>query len=218
MKTYIRVLGILNLITCLGLLGLWTFGLFQLLEDEPEDLWILLLLAIPLYSLIHFVIFHRFGFNYKAEFTKSQRVAMVSLAIVFGLSFLLLIIPNIVRFNATLNQNEKLAEPLTLGVDTTAYGYTASLTTKYLNGKINYQFQTLSSEPFKKDRPTIPTFTIELYDEDGFFIDQIVISNYSRNVDGVGNVTGISANSNQYIDSDDYKRIAKWGLMISKSK
>lgn len=216
MKQYSRVLGIVSFVTCIGLFGLLVFGLMQ--SPSEDEGWILILLSLPLYSLIHFIILHRFGFNYKAEFTKPQNIAVVGLALVFGFSFLFLIPSNIVKFNAALRENELLARPLKLGTETTAYGYSADLTTKYLNGKINYQFQTLSSDPFKKDRATIPTFTIKLYDVDGFFIDEIVISDYSRNVDRDGNVTGISANSNKFMDTEDYKRVAKWGLLISRTK
>ncbi|WKK79424.1 hypothetical protein [Marivirga arenosa] len=214
MKQYSRILGIVSFIACIGLFGLLIFGFIE----SEEERWILILLSIPLYAFIHFILLHRFGFNYKAEFTKPQSIAVVSLSLIFGLSFLLLIPPNIVRFNSIIKENEKLAEPLKLGIDTTAYGYSAGLNTKFLNGQINYQFQTLASEPFKKDRPNVPSFTIKFYDEDGFFINEIEISNYTRNVDSEGNVTGISANSSEYMNSGDYKRIADWGLVINKSK
>jgi hypothetical protein len=214
MKTYSRILGIISFVTCLGLLGLWIFGLFQLMEDDPEELWILLLLAIPLYTLIHFVILHRFGFNYKAEFTKSQKFSTLVLAIIFSCIFIFMLPSGVKKFNRTVTLEQELSKAVQWKSDTTAYRYVGHLTTKYIDGKILYQFNVRSETEFK---PTLTGFSIDFVDSDGFLIDNIQITDYSKNVDNNDKVLGLTSNGSENFSISDYERIADWNLMVTAS-
>ncbi|MEQ9216642.1 MAG: hypothetical protein RLO17_01280 [Cyclobacteriaceae bacterium] len=214
MKTYSRILGIISFLTCLGLLGLWIFGFFQLMEDDPEELWILLLLAIPLYTLIHFIIIHRFGFNLNIEFTKSQKVSTLVLIIIFSCIFIFMLPSGVKKFNRTVTLEQELSKAVQFRSDTTAYGYIGHLTTKYIDGKILYQFYVRSEKEFK---PTLTGFSINFVDEDGFLIDNIRITDYSKNVDNNDRVFGLTSNSSEYFTIGDYKRIADWDLAVTTS-
>lgn len=211
MKVYIRILGIVSFVSLLGLLGLWVFGLFELMEDEPESLWILILLAIPLYSFIHFTILHRFGFNYNAEYSRPQKVSILVLAILFACIFLIMIPPNVKRFHKAITLEEELSKAIEWESDRTAYGYVGFLTTKHIDGDLLYQFQARSEKEFK---PTLTAFIINFLDEDGFLIDEIEIKNFSKSVDNDGRVFGISSNSSEYFPAKKYNRIRDWDLLI----
>ena len=214
MKTYSRILGIVSFVTCLALLGLWIYGFIQLIEEEPEELWILLLLAIPLYTLIHFIILHRFGFNLKVEFTKSQKISVFVLTVIFSCIFIFMLPSGVKKFNRTVTLEQELSKAVEWKADTTAYGYVGHLTTKYIDGKILYQFYVRSETEFK---PSITGFSVNFVDNDGFLIDNIRITDYSKNVDNAGKVFGLTSNASEYFAIGDYERIADWDLMVTTS-
>ena len=182
------------------------------MENEPENIWILILLAIPLYSLIHFTIFHRFGFNYNAEYTKPQKISIIVLAIFFSCIFLIFIPPNVKRFYKAITLEEELSKAIKWESDTTAFGYVGFLTTKHIDGNLLYQFQVKSNDEFKL---SLSGFTINFLDEDGFFIDKVEIKNYTHSVDNEGHVFGINSNSSSMFSSKNYDRIKAWDLIIT---
>lgn len=208
MMLYSKILGTVSFVTCLGFFGLL---IFVFTEADVKDYWMPLLLSIPLYAFVHFIIIHRFGFNYKAEFTKPQRLSILILSIIFSGTFLFLILPNINRFNREMNLEKDLALAKTWSMDTTAFDFTGRLITKYVEGKILFQLDVSSPIPFN---PVLNSFRIHFFDVDGFYIDEIKITNFTQSPDDNGNVIGISSNSSEQMIRENYERLGEWQLVV----
>ena len=213
MKTYIKVLGILSLLTTLTITGFLT--VITIKEDGDSRL-IAIALFIPLYFIFHFLIANRFGFNYKQEDSKSLSKLFIISSIASLLILLIVPMQFAVRALKQTNKEKKLvlefSEMKDWGVDSTAYSYYGKLRTKYFENDIMYQLNVKSEKPFKTN---LTGFEIELLDKDGFKIKKISITDYSRSVTDDGKVYGISANSNSYMSIEDYSRIENWTLLVA---
>ena len=213
MKTYIKVLGILSLLTTLTITGFLT--VITIKEDGDSRL-IAIALFIPLYFIFHFLIANRFGFNYKQEDSKSLSKLFIISSIASLLILLIVPMQFAVRALKQTNKEKKLvlefSEMKDWGVDSTAYSYYGKLRTKYFENDIMYQLNVKSEKPFKANHTG---FEIELLDKDGFKIKKISITDYSRSVTDDGKVYGISANSNSYMSIEDYSRIENWTLLVA---
>lgn len=213
MKTYIKVLGILSLLTTLTITGILAV---ITIEEDGDDRLIAIALFIPLYFIFHFLIANRFGFNYKQEDSKSLSKLFIISSIASFLILLFVPMHFAVRELKQSNKEKKLelefSEMKDWGVDTTAYSYYGKLRTKYFENDIMYQLNVKSEKPFKTN---LTGFKIELLDKDGFKIKKISINDYSRSVDDDNNVYGISSNSNSYMPIEDYSRIENWTLLVT---
>ncbi|WP_421889086.1 hypothetical protein [Marinoscillum sp.] len=118
------------------------------------------------------------------------------------------------KLNRTVTLEQELSKAVQFRSDTSAYGYIGHITTKYIDGKILYKFYVRSETEFK---PSITGFSVNFVDTDGFLIDNIRITDYSKNVDNAGKVFGLTSNASEYFAIGDYERIADWDLMVNTS-
>lgn len=213
MKNYIKILGILSLLTTISVIA--TLTIF-IIEEEGDDRLIGIALFIPVYFILHFLIANRFGLNYKQEESKILNKLFLISSIA---SFLILLfvpfrfaIQEIVLANKHQKLEVEYSKMKDWRIDTTAYSYNGKLRTKYFENDIMYQLDVESELPFKHD---LVGFTIELLDNEGFKIKDISITNYSQSVDLDGKVYGISANSVSYMSIEDYSRIGDWNLLVN---
>ena len=137
MKIYIKILGILSLVTILAVI---IFLSIISLESKENDRLLSISLFIPTYFILHFLIINRFGFNFKQEEDGKFNKLFITISI-FSILFLFLLPVNF-AFNHFKEENFKRKLELEFdemkdwGEDITAYGYIGQLKTKYHKGEI----------------------------------------------------------------------------------
>ena len=87
MKIYIKILGILSLVTILAVI---IFLSIISLESKENDRLLSISLFIPTYFILHFLIINRFGFNFKQEEDGKFNKLFITISI-FSILFLFLL-------------------------------------------------------------------------------------------------------------------------------
>jgi hypothetical protein len=238
MKIYSRVLGILTFLIAICFLGLLIYVIVFEANESSEKLLSLIGL-IPIYIVMHFVIIHRFGFNFNVEYTtKESRSILITSLLLFGvlISFIAWQISDVVALSKKEEMEKKESEELysylsklrTYDKQMTAYGFEGELQTKLTSeNSLLYKLKISSKKPFN---PENVTFTIEFHDKDGFLILSHKVEDYSRVADG-DKIIGIVSNSKidqwallkKFATTDNDEKevpkvvesIANWRLLVS---
>lgn len=224
MKIYCRILGILSFLITVSFLGFIIYLLVSI-DDGPEKRFYQLILLIPTYIIMHFVIIHNFGFNLKFEYSAKQSRSILITALLFFVILLLLIgwqISEIVTLQKQEEISRKESEELyahlsklrTFDKKMTAYGFEGELQTKFsAENVLLYKLRISSKKPFN---PDLVSFTIEFHDKDGFLIKSINIKDYTTIIDG-DKIVGIVSNSKTdpwEFGAEEVESIANWRLLI----
>lgn len=214
MKTYSRILGVLNLVIVLSAI---VFLIFVSVEGSSNDRVVSVALFIPVFLLLHFLILNKFGFNYNDESKdKYRNVLRVSSLLTLTLFFFPL------RYvYETYKENDRIEElsnkfkvSQDWGKATTAYQGTGGLKTKYIDGNMHYLLQVTSKKLLEKGLYGV---TLKLLDEDGFLIEETYITEYTIVTDD-GTPLGINVNSSIGMSVDDYSKIGGYGISVSTNK
>lgn len=135
--------------------------------------------------------------------------------------FILLIISLTTLFSITLfernKQNKLVAENSKVkkwDTDTTAYGLTASLQTRYSQAQIQYKIKIKADSTNNYKLNSIVRYGLRLKDKDDFLIQEIMITSFNRNVGDNGVLKGHEINSSSYASIEDYALFKKWDLII----
>jgi hypothetical protein len=222
-KNYIRILGIFNVLISTIVIGVLTY---ISIDSSGYDRIIALILFIPVYFHLHFLIAHNFGFNYKQEHERKYNLVFVGatlISIIILMLFPIGLTNNQLKLEKQekdqleeeLREEEKLLQEyshiIDWGIDTTSHGYVGRLKTKYNSYFLQYQLSIKSMNEFK---PNQAGFIIQLLDKEGFKITTIDISDFSTNLGNKGTIYSINANSNFEISILRYAEIKDWNLLV----
>jgi hypothetical protein len=222
MKTYRKLLGILSMIFLVIAI---IFLLYLLITESGDDRIISIILFIPAYVLVHYIILTKFGFNYNSE--KNNVYYLLT-----GISIILLlsIFPLRLGFDHFQDKkeikNQELSKKAIIekraeikewrddeNLTTKIIG---ELKTKYESGKIYYQ---LKLKGTKESYSNLQMMLIQFEDKDEFIVEKIEIP-FSES----SNITSFESNDSLYLEiksSDffediDYDKINNWELMSKK--
>lgn len=207
MKTYNRILGILSGLILLAVLGLLAYLAFTEITLLSE--WLIMsLILIAIYVLLHFLIINRFGFNI-VETSKKDGLIVILMTGSLILVMLLVSVPSLISVYNSQSEIKELEITKDLGTDS-LLNFDGALKIKYVDNKLYYQLRINTAE--KDDDILNHRFQIKLLDKDGFFIKEIKIEDFSTQINKDLEVLSITANTSEFLDKEDYKRISSWLL------
>jgi hypothetical protein len=207
MKIYNRILGILSGLILLAVLGLLAYLAFTEITLLSE--WLIMsLFLIAIYVLLHFLIINRFGFNI-VETSKKDGLIVILMTGFLILVMLAVSVPSLISVYDSQSEIEELEITKDLGTDS-LLNFNGALKIKYVDNKLYYQLRI--NTPEKDDDILNHRFQIKLLDKDGFFIKEMKIENFSTQINKDLEVLSITANTSEFLDKEDYKRISNWLL------
>lgn len=216
MRNYTRVLGIFNVLGAVIAASVLVYIFLD--SDRLEDRIIVFCLMIPVYTTLHFLFRYRLGFL-DANVSKNK-LDVLLLRSAYAI-FILLFISLTTLFSITLfernKQNKLVAENSKVkkwDTDTTAYGLTASLQTRYSQAQIQYKIKIKADSTNNYKLNNIVRYGLRLKDKDDFLIQEIMITSFNRNVGDNGVLKGHEINSSSYVSVEDYALFKKWDLII----
>src|SRR5690554_6863721 len=143
MKTYLKIIGILNGLILLVVVALLTY---ISVDKNGDERIVSLLLFIPAYFFLHYFIATRFGFSEKNNLKMPKWLFIFSIItlIIFAIN------PMISGFDRIKDIKEKnnLEKLVDWGSDTTAFNYVADLKTKYIDGEMQYRLNITTDSVF----------------------------------------------------------------------
>lgn len=213
MKTYIKVLGLLSLLTILTAAGFLTA---IAVKENGSDRIFAISLFIPLYFIFHFLVANKFGFSFNQEDSMSYRkLFIVSSIISFLITFILpmyLVKNEISKMIQERKYKQEFSEVIDWGNDTTFNSIYGNLKTKYYEDDFIYQVSIMSIN--NKHISLSDRFHIEFYDEDGFMLSFNNLIDYSYIREDRGRIIGITSNSRLYMSFEEYSKIKSWRLYL----
>ena len=213
MKIITRISGIINFLIVLAILVVAVILFF---ENSGDDRLVSILLLLPAATLSIFLFSYKIGFeNIYQEGSRYKKYFHILL---IGITSIILILGAVLSTTYFIEENQKnkllkkYSESIKWKKDTGIYNLNADLNTKYSDNYILYNLQISSDSLNRNYLDGFSGYTINLMDKDGYFIDEIQISSFTRVIDDRGNTIGHRVNSKYWMGISDYSRIKSFNL------